>query len=170
MIHETNLLKIKQIASVKNDENFRFRSYLKSKDSDKIDSIVHQLHDELIKQIDCTLCGNCCCNLKPELHKSDITILAQLENITSENYTSKYCENEYGEISLKTIPCRYLDEKKCSIYESRPIQCRKFPYTDQDDFISRLWGMIGFYEICPIVFNLMEELKDKMHFYRKRKF
>ena len=108
MYLETNLLKIKQIASVKNDENFRFRSYLKSKDSDKIDSIVHQLHDELIKQIDC--------------------------------------------------------------YESRPIQCRKFPYTDQEDFISRLWGMIGFYEICPIVFNLMEELKDKMHFYRKRKF
>jgi len=48
---ETDLVKIKHFASIKEDENFRFRSFLKSKDEDTVDRIVHQLHDELVKQI-----------------------------------------------------------------------------------------------------------------------
>ena len=38
--------------------------------------------------------------------------------------------------------------------------------TNEDGFISRLYGMISFYEIYPIVFNLMERLKEIMRFRR----
>ena len=165
---ETNLSKIKQIAAKREDENFRFRAFLKSRDGEKIDSIVHRLHAKIVPLIDCASCGNCCLCMKPELNKEDIKILAGLENISSEKYMDNYCENDYGDIYLKDIPCRYIDGKKCSIYENRPIQCKKFPYTNQTGFTSRLFGMIEFYEICPIVFNLMEELKDETRFYRKR--
>ena len=171
MIHlETNLSKIKQMAAKREDENFRFRAFLKSKESKKIDGMVHRLHAEIVPLIDCTSCGNCCNCMKPEVNKEDIKILAGLENIPSEKYMDNYCEEEYGDFYLKDIPCRYIDGKKCSIYENRPGQCKRFPYTNQPDFISRLWGMISFYEICPIVFNLMEELKDELRFYRKRNF
>ena len=156
---ETDLSKIKHLASIREDENFRFRTFLKDKNSGTIDHIVHRLHDELTRRIDCTLCGNCCRKLKPELYPEDIAVLAQLENITPENYQDCYCEKiNFGEIFLKTVPCRYLEEKKCRIYENRPEECRLFPYTGKEDFVSRLWSMIDLYEICPIVFNLMEEL------------
>ena len=111
MYLETNLSKIEHLASIRENENIRFRTFLKNKDDVKVDEIVHRLHDEI-------------------------------------------------------IPCRYLDGKKCSIYEDRPAQCRNFPYTNADGFVSRLWGMIGFYEICPIVFNLMERLKNEWRFRR----
>ena len=75
---ETNLAKIKHLASVREKENYRFRTFLKYKDSRKIDHIVHALHDELFQQIDCTSCGNCCCQLNPELYQKDITILARV--------------------------------------------------------------------------------------------
>ena len=162
---ETDLLKIKRFASIREKENIRFRTFLKGKDSDKVDSIVHRLNEELSKQIDCTLCGNCC-NIKPRLRKEDIARLAQLENITPESYQEKYCEKDFGDIYLKTIPCRYFDGKKCSIDENRPKTCQDYPYTAKEGFIFRLYGMLNSYEICPIVFNLMERLKDEMRFRR----
>ena len=164
---ETDLSKINHLASIREDENFRFRAFLKSKDSDKVDTIVHRLHEEITKQIDCTLCGNCCCNLKLRLYKEDIVTLSRLENVTSESYEQKHCETDaFKEIFFKTIPCRYLEKTKCRIYESRPKQCREFPYTNKKGFTSRSLGMIDFYEICPIVFNLMEQMKDEMRFRR----
>jgi len=166
MYLETNLSKIKQKAAEREDENYRFRTFLKGKDSDKVDEIVHHLHKEITQQIDCKLCGNCCIQLKPRLNEKDITVLAQLEKISFEKYMEDYCEKDFGDIYLKNIPCRYIDEKKCSIYENRPTQCRKFPYTDKEGFTSRSLGMIGFYEICPIVYNLMERLKAEMRFRR----
>ena len=166
MYLETNLLKIKQIATEREDENFRFRAFLKGKDGDKVDEIVHQLHKEITQQIDCTLCGNCCIQLKPRLSKNDIEELARIDNITTEDYLLNYCEKDDGDIYLKNIPCRYIDGKQCSIYENRPDQCRRFPFTNQKGFISRLYGMLSFYEVCPIVFNLMERLKGEMRFRR----
>ena len=164
---ETNLSSIKNLASVREKENYRFRTFLKGKNDEKVDRIVHRLHDELSRQIDCTLCGNCCCQLNVELHPKDIVALAGLENITPGSYRENYCkEYEDGEMLLKSLPCRYLDEKKCRIYENRPEECRFFPYTDKKGFISRSLGMIDFYEVCPKVFNLMEILKDELRFRR----
>lgn len=163
---ETDLSKIKHLASIRENENIRFRIFLKGKDSDKVDSIVHRLHEEISKRIDCDLCGNCC-QLTPRVYEEDIVILAQLENITPESYEHNHCEkDEFGEIYLKTIPCRYLEGTKCSIKENCPKQCQAFPYTNKEGFTSRSLGMLGFYEICPIVFNLMERLKEEMRFRR----
>ena len=133
----------------------------------EVDRIVHRLHDELIRQIDCTLCGNCCCQLSVELYPKDIAVLARLENNTPESYQENYCrKDENGTIILNVPPCRYLEDKKCRIYENRPEECRFFPYTYKKGFIFRLLVMITFYEICPIVFNLMEILKDELRFRR----
>jgi len=163
---ETDLSKIKHLSSIRENENIRFRTFLKGKDGAKVDSIVHRLHEEISKQIDCGLCGNCC-NMRPRLYKEDIEVLSRLENITPESYEQNYCEPaDFNEIYLKSMPCRYLEGTKCSIQENRPKQCRDFPYTNKEGFTSRLLGMLGFYEICPIVFNLMERLKDEMQFRR----
>ena len=161
---ETDLSKIKQIAAQREDENYRFRTFLKCKDEAKVDRIVHRLHAEIVPLIDCTLCGNCCRCLQLKLAAKDIDMLARLENISPGNYKTEHCEKDNGDIYLKDTPCRYVDGNKCSIYENRPTQCKTFPYTDKKGFNSRLFGMISFYEICPIVFNLMEKLKYDFRF------
>ncbi|MDR1120500.1 MAG: YkgJ family cysteine cluster protein [Dysgonamonadaceae bacterium] len=164
MYIETNLSKIKQFAAIRKNENIRFRTFLKGEDGKEIDSIVHRMHKEITAQIDCAACANCCCCLVPNLSKADLNMLSGMENISPEEFQAAYCETDYGDIYLKDIPCRYLDGKKCSISENRPEQCQTFPNTNKPGFISRLWSMISYYEICPIVFNLMEMLKKELKF------
>ncbi|MDR1342209.1 MAG: YkgJ family cysteine cluster protein [Prevotellaceae bacterium] len=164
---ETDLSKIRQIAAIRENENFRFRTFLKGKDDEEIDSIVHRLHKEITAQVDCTACRNCCYCLRSEVDTEDIQVLARLENISLESYVANYCEKEGRDFYFKDMPCRYINENQCRIYENRPKQCRTFPNTDKPGFIFRLWGMLRFYEICPIVFNLMEKLKDELRFYRR---
>lgn len=166
---ETDLVRIKELASGSESENMAFRSFLKGMDGNAVDRIVQSLHKEVSLQVDCTLCGNCCSSLKPGISRNDIKILAALEGISPEEYVSGYCqEDEFDGTFLKDTPCRYLEGKRCGIYENRPGQCRKFPYTGEKGFTSRLWGILDFYGICPIVFNVMERLKDRLGFrYRK---
>ena len=68
---------------------------------------------------------------------------------------------------LKATPCKYLKDKKCSIYGDRPEDCRSFPHTHKTGFTQRTFGLIDNYSICPIVFNLFEQLKKGITFYHK---
>ncbi|MDR1974403.1 MAG: YkgJ family cysteine cluster protein [Bacteroidales bacterium] len=165
-LRETDLGKIEALADIREDENIRFRTFLKGKNSEDVDEIVHRLHSEITREIDCTQCGNCCIELNPEVHSDDIERYAKLDGISTEEYKNQFCEKDEFEdnICFKNRPCRYLKGKECSIYEIRPQNCRMYPYTQEDRFISRLWQMLSCYSMCPIVFNLMEELKDEMRF------
>lgn len=169
-IIEMDPVRIKELVSGRETENIAFRRFLKGMDGNAVDRLVQSLHKEIIPQVDCTLCGNCCSCLKPGISRYDIKILADLEGVSTEEYVLGYCrEDEFDGIFLKDTPCRYLVGKRCSIYESRPGQCRKFPYTGENGFIFRLWGIIGFYGICPIVFHIIERLKGSLGFrYRQR--
>ena len=55
---------IKRNSEIKEDENFEFRNFLKSQDSNKIDKIVYKLYVEVLEHIDCTKCANCCIELE----------------------------------------------------------------------------------------------------------
>jgi uncharacterized protein len=163
---ELNLNKIKLLGEKREDENFRFRAFLKGVDTDKADRIVHRLHHEISSQIDCTKCGNCCKMLRPAVNHKEIIRLAHIKNISTEEFEKKYVKkDEYGDVKyLKDTPCIFLKDKRCAIYQDRPDECRSYPHTHKDEFISRLFGVIDNYSICPIVFNLYEQLKGKLYF------
>jgi len=162
---ETNLDVIKLAGKEKSDENFEFRSFLKGQDEDEVDEIVHQLHDEIAAQIDCTKCGNCCSIFTTVVTDEEIDRLSAIDKMPAKDFKKKFIEvsgdnNKY----LKDTPCRYLENKRCTIYADRPEECRSYPHTQKDEFNSRLFGVIDNYEVCPIVFNLYEQLKRKMKF------
>ena len=71
---ETDLKKIKQTARKKEAENWEFRSFLKGYDLEikELDSIVHRLYERVYREIDCTVCGNCCREISPVLKLGDI--------------------------------------------------------------------------------------------------
>jgi uncharacterized protein len=161
-----DLDKINQQANIKEKENIRFRSFLKGKDDNRVDKIVHAINKEVVEQIDCTKCGNCCNTLRPSVSDNEIRILANLEKISQEDYTNKNTEKDTYDNGryLKDSPCKYLADKKCSIYASRPHDCRSFPHIDKNCFNSRTLSMIENYAICPIVFNVLEKLKEGFKF------
>ena len=166
---ELNIERIKQISKARKAENYEFRAFLKGLDSVKVDKIVHKLNNEIVSRIDCRECGNCCRLLRPYLTVTEIEVLSQIDNISKKEYIQKYVKKDDIEETkyLKVTPCRYLNDKSCTIYESRPFDCESYPHTHKKDFTSRTWGMIANYEICPIVFNLFELLKQKLNFKAK---
>jgi hypothetical protein len=85
---ETNLTRIRALTRKKEHENWEFRAFLKEKcPSEKLDSLVHRLYQEIASAIDCTACGNCCCEILPALDQEDIERLAQGLGISPKDLT-----------------------------------------------------------------------------------
>jgi hypothetical protein len=69
-------------------------------------------------------------------------------------------EGDYVTIST---PCPFLEgDNKCGIYEDRPSDCRRFPYTDEDVILKRPQLTIKNSSFCPIVVSVMEGLLEKL--------
>jgi Fe-S-cluster containining protein len=159
-----DLKEIKKLAEEREEENWRFRSFLKfcDYDSEKIDAIVHRLYKEVSSQIDCCKCGNCCREMHPLLKQPDINRLSEAMNCSEKELTSKLLipsEDNPGRFEFKESPCPLLSGNRCTRYEARPENCRSYPHLHKDDFVSRLMQVIFNVEVCPIAFHVYEGLK-----------
>lgn len=163
---EINLEKIAQKAEEREDENWRFRSYLKWQDSEEIDEMVHEINDRVTAAIDCIQCANCCKTLQTQMYPEDISRLVKIKSMSEEEIFSHYLEEDNGDVFLKDVPCTFLEGNKCSIYADRPCDCRDYPHLHKDGFTFRLFGVINNYRYCPIVYNVVEELKARTGFRR----
>lgn len=57
--------------------------------------------------------------------------MAKHLRLTTREFTIKYCKNDEGLFHLDdkgSANCIFLKEKKCSVYEGRPTQCRTWPF------------------------------------------
>ena len=161
----TDLTKIKQIADEKQAENDLFRDFLKQQNDDVIDSMVHTLSETITPQIDCTQCGNCCKSLMINITKEETIQLSSHLQISETQLIDQYIEqSEQGQMIINTIPCHFLKGTTCSIYEQRFTECREFPHLHKPHFTGRLFGTMQYYEICPIIFNVVEKLKEAIYY------
>jgi Fe-S-cluster containining protein len=163
---ELDLNIIKQKSLSREKENYKFRAFLKECDDIKIDKIVRAIYDKVIGEIDCTQCGNCCKHMNPSLTMKEIGTLSKIDNTTTKAFMDNHTEIDSIENKrfLKQKPCKYLNDKICTIYEFRPNDCKSFPHIHKNSFSSRTLSMIEYYGICPIVFNVMERLKTEFRF------
>lgn len=158
---------IKEKAIEREKENWTFRTCLKQHDlaSHEIDAIVHEIADELSSKIDCTKCANCCKQIRPVLGKDDISKFALGLKMPEREFQKQYLRQD-DEVSFKhqfnELPCPFLKNDECTNYDYRPKDCRSYPHLHKRGFVSRLWGVIENYGICPIVFNVYEQLKNEL--------
>jgi uncharacterized protein len=82
----------------------------------------------------CTGCGQCCTGAPGYVwvSSSEIEEIATHLKMTIDFFSSRYLRKIQDRFSLielpKTFDCIFLKDKKCQIYEVRPIQCRTFPW------------------------------------------
>jgi uncharacterized protein len=66
------------------------------------------------------------------LTKEDRQRMADQLELSLSAFTKKYCERTNGNFHLKedgkNPDCLFLKDKRCSIYEARPTQCRTWPF------------------------------------------
>src|SRR5204863_2639760 len=113
---------------------------------------------------DCTSCGNCCRNLMINVDDEAVEHLSNKLSITTLEFTERYIETGTSTQVFNTIPCHFLSDCKCTVYEQRPLACRDFPSLHQSGFTDRLFATFMHYSLCPIVYNTIEALKESTGF------
>jgi Fe-S-cluster containining protein len=86
----------------------------------------------------CTGCGKCCTGPSGYvfLSESDLQNLADHFSLSPQEFAKKYTRLVDGGYALLDRPgsdhCLFLEDKKCTVYEARPVQCRTFPWWIQN--------------------------------------
>jgi len=160
----TDLSVISANAEKNEKENLRFREFLQQKGGGEIDEIVFKLNDAISPQIDCTQCGNCCRSLMINVDDADAARLSAHLQLGKEVFYNRYVErSSQGLLAvMNTIPCHFLHENKCTVYEARPNECRQFPGLHHPGFTRRLFTIFMHYARCPIIYNVVEKLKEEV--------
>lgn len=75
-------------------------------------------------------------------------------------FIEKYLNvDEEGDFVVKSTPCPFLEANNlCSIYDQRPSDCHRFPYTDEDVFIKRKQLTLKNSSFCPITYYVLERI------------
>ena len=74
-----DLVQIRKLAERKENENFRFRRFLKECDLEagEIDGRVFDITHRVWAGIDCTTCANCCRELRPTFSEDEVERVAR---------------------------------------------------------------------------------------------
>jgi Fe-S-cluster containining protein len=65
-------------------------------------------------------------------------------------------------------PCPLLEGNLCRVYDTRPTSCREYPHL-HNDFRASSISRINNTFICPIVFNVVEEMKYALRWPRRNR-
>ena len=158
-----DLDQIALLAADRQEENDRFAEQVKSLDPEAMDQLVHQLNDEIAPGISCTQCGNCCKSLMVNISESEADRLSNHLQVSRYHFDHTYIEKgSNGMMILNAMPCSFLEDNKCSVYEYRFEGCREFPAMHLPGFNKRLFTTLMHYDRCPIIFNIVEAMKEKI--------
>ena len=145
----------------KNKEQLKvFKQFLQRADKNKVLKQLPDLNEEAFSKIDCLQCGNCCRNHSPRFKTPDIKRISKRLKMKEGAFIETYLRlDNDGDYVVKSTPCAFLGEDNyCGIYEDRPSDCARYPYTAEDVLIKRPQLTLKNAEICPIVVHVLEKL------------
>lgn len=135
---------------------------LKKGDKNKMLQALPDLHEEVFSHINCLDCANCCKHYSPRFKNPDIKRIARRLRMKEGVFIETYLKiDEDGDHVLQSSPCPFLGvDNKCSIYEDRPKDCARYPYTSEDVLIKQKSLSLKNATICPAVFYVLERLGE----------
>lgn len=100
----------------------------------------------------CQGSGKCCVSRGDYgyvyLTLADRRRLAAGLGIPTRQFTREYCARTEGLFHLANGegPCMFLEDKRCTVYDDRPTQCRTWPFWPEN-MKAKAWSAIA--EYCP---------------------
>jgi uncharacterized protein len=145
----------------------QYRQFLKKVDKNVALKQLPKLHDEAFQKINCLNCAACCKNYSPRFKTPDIKRISKHLKMRESEFIDAYLklDNE-GDYVVKSTPCPFLGANNfCTIYEVRPSDCVRFPYTNEDVLLKRHNITMKNSTFCPIVYYVLEALQrpSKLH-------
>jgi uncharacterized protein len=142
----------------------KYKNFLARAGKKEVLRAIPELHEKAFEQIDCLQCARCCKNFSPRFKPPDIKRIAKSLQMKEGDFKDRYLRvDEDGDFVANSAPCPMLgSDNHCSIYEDRPTDCRRFPYTDEDVLLKRPALTQKNSTFCPIVVSVLEGLIEKL--------
>lgn len=142
----------------------QYKDFLSRADKNKVLRQLPQLHEEAFEKIDCLSCAACCKNYSPRFKTPDVKRISKHLGMKESSFIETYLRvDEEGDFVVKTAPCPFLGpDNLCSVYEVRPSDCARFPYTDEDVIIKRQKLTLKNASFCPITYYVLEKLTQQL--------
>ncbi len=142
------------------DHQKEYKRYLRRTEKNHVLRNQQEFHEEAFEKINCLTCANCCKNYSPRFKTPDIKRISKKLKMKEGDFIETYLQlDEDGDYVARTKPCPFLGEDNaCSIYDYRPSDCARFPYTDEDVLYKRPAITLKNSSFCPIVYYVMEKL------------
>ncbi|ULQ57334.1 YkgJ family cysteine cluster protein [Flavihumibacter rivuli] len=141
-----------------------YKQFLQSANKNKVLRLLPDLHEEAFSKIDCLECAACCKNYSPRFKTTDIRRISKYLRMKESVFIETYLRlDEEGDYVVRTSPCPFLGtDNRCSIYEQRPSDCERFPYTDEDVILKRIPLTLKNSSFCPAVYYVIERLMGQI--------
>ncbi len=138
----------------------KYKQFLQRPDRKKVLKQLPELHEEAFRKIDCLKCAACCKHYSPRFKTPDIKRISKTMKMKEGVFIESFLQlDKEGDYVAKAAPCPFLGaDNYCSIYEDRPSDCHRFPYTDEDILIDRPLITLKNVSFCPITYYVMERL------------
>jgi uncharacterized protein len=143
------------------DRQPRYRQWLQRADRKKVLSQLPDRHTSAFERVDCLACARCCKNYSPRFKPPDIKRIAKHLRMKETAFIEQYLQrDDEGDYVLTTAPCPFLGaDNFCSIYEARPSDCQRFPYTDEAVFLKKINITLKNSTFCPAVYWVLESFE-----------
>ena len=146
------------------DHRKSYQRLLQKGNRNDILRLLPDLHDEAFEKVSCLSCAGCCRNYSPRFKTPDIKRISKYLRMKEGAFIDEYLMlDTEGDYVLRSTPCPFLGENNaCNIYEERPSDCRRFPYTDEDVLFKRPAITLKNSEFCPAVYFVLEKLQQQL--------
>ncbi|MBX2888152.1 MAG: YkgJ family cysteine cluster protein [Ferruginibacter sp.] len=142
------------------NEQKKYKQFLQRADRANVIKELPNLHEQAFATINCLECAACCKNYSPRFKTPDIKRIARYLKLKESVFIEKYLhlDNE-GDYVVKSLPCPFLHtDNTCSIYNVRPSDCSRFPYTNEDVFLKRKHITLKNVTFCPAAKFVLDKL------------
>jgi hypothetical protein len=142
------------------DKQKQYKGFLDRADKNKVLKQLPQLHEEAFEKVNCLQCAACCKNYSPRFKTPDVKRISKHLGMKESVFIESYLRvDEEGDFVVKASPCPFLgSDNFCSVYDVRPSDCHRFPYTDEDVFIKKQKLTLKNASFCPISFYVLDKL------------
>lgn len=142
------------------DNQKKYKRFLQRPDKKAVLKQLPVLHEEAFAHIDCLDCAACCKNYSPRFKTPDIKRISKHLKLKEGAFIDRFLQlDNEGDYVVKSKPCPFLGQDNfCSIYDVRPSDCARFPYTDEDVIFKRPAITLKNSSFCPATYFVLEKL------------
>ena len=98
------------------------------------------------------------------LENEEVSTIAAAKGLTPDAFCKQFLSEGLLGYEMKKPSPFLREDGQCEVEFCKPSECAAYPYTDRPGRMGSLLNIIASAEVCPVVYEMLERLKDTYHF------